>query len=71
VVHACKNAFTHDMPMVVRPTSYLGLSSLIKSAADKPSASLIVLRMPFRKAFTFLLEGLMSSFPFGYLRRSR
>src|ERR1700674_2622818 len=33
-----------------------------------PRAALIVFRMPPRKVLTFFLEGLMSSFPFGYLR---
>ena len=33
-----------------------------------PGAALIVRRMPSRKVLTFFLEGLMSSFPLGYLR---
>src|ERR1019366_1511526 len=46
----------------------LGLSLWIRSAAEMPSAALIVFRMPPRKVLTFFLEGLMSSFPLGYLR---
>src|SRR5271167_80719 len=33
-----------------------------------PCASLMVRRMPLKKVLTFFLEGLMSSFPLGYLR---
>ena len=38
------------------------------AAADMPCAALMVRRMPSRRVPTFFLEGLMSSFPLGYLR---
>src|SRR5580704_11032552 len=44
------------------------MSQLIKSAADMPSAASRFPRKPSRKALIFFLEGLMSSFPLGYLR---
>ncbi len=68
VIHAVESTLAHHVPMIIGPTPYLGLSSLIKSAADMPSAALIVLRMPSRNVLIFFLEGLMSSFPLGYLR---
>ena len=41
------------------------------AAADMPCAALMVRRMPSRRVPTFFLEGLMSSFPLGYLRTFR
>jgi len=46
----------------------MGLSFLIRSAAVQLSAALIVMRMTPRKVLKFFLEGLVSSFPLGYLR---
>src|SRR4030095_7802847 len=68
VIHAGERAFAHHVPMIISQPRILGLSSSIRAAAEEPSAAFIVLRTPSRKVLTFFLEGLMSSFPFGYLR---
>src|SRR5207249_6457964 len=69
VINAIELAFAHRVPMIVCPTSYLGVEFPNQVSGRHPnSVALIVLRIPSKKVLMFFLDGLMSSFPLGYLR---
>ncbi len=67
-IHVSKRVFAHHVPMIVRPTANFRVELIDQIGADTPCAALMILRIPSRKVPTFFLEGLMSSFPLGYLR---
>ena len=68
MIHAVKRALAHHVPMIVSPTPDFGVEFVDQVGGRHAQRSFAVLRMPPRKVLTFFLEGLMSSFPLGYLR---
>jgi hypothetical protein len=67
VIDASERAFAHHVPMIVRPTANLWVE-LIDQIGGRHAMCRFVRRMSSRKVPRFFLEGLMSSFPLGYLR---
>jgi hypothetical protein len=65
VIHAIEGAFTCDMPMVVRPTSYLGVEFINQFGSRPTPCGFDGFPDGVQEGFNILLGRLNEQFPFG------
>ena len=67
VVNACKDAFTHDVPMIIGPTSYFGIEPVDQIGGRHAQRIFDVSSDAIQKGLAILFGRLNEQFPIGVL----